>query len=223
MVKKRLFIVFAVLIAILLLYKYLTDFGVIKVIKNVTSANEPGLKVDSYYLTSGLLSAERGDFVTYLRDDPNFGKSLYVHRLCGLESDTLEMKNSVLFVNGKNFDENLELKHNYKISKSEYKRIPKQIIDNEDVNLKINDTLYLISLEDSVVKKYKIKNQRSYFNSQPYILDEFNETWTRDNFGPLVIPEGKVFTLGDNRHNSNDSRFIGLINVEDVRGVIIFK
>ena len=40
----------------------------------------------------------------------------------------------------------------------------------------------------------------------------------RDNFGPVTVPEGQFFFLGDNRDSSNDSRFWGTVPSDYVKG-----
>jgi signal peptidase I len=44
----------------------------------------------------------------------------------------------------------------------------------------------------------------------------------RDNYGPYTVPPGEMFMMGDNRDNSNDSRYWGTLEMDLVKGRAMF-
>lgn len=57
----------------------------------------------------------------------------------------------------------------------------------------------------------------------PYVAgDRRDYRPTRDNWGPLVVPEERYFMLGDNRDNSLDSRFWGFVERGKMKGKPLF-
>lgn len=142
--------------------------------KAVYGARIPGTDL----VTPAFAEPERGDVIVF--HPPHEPEKNYVKRLVGVASDTLEMREKMLYLNGapvfepfvRYLDERGDAVH-------------------PDMEWQSN---HLIA---STPSRY-----------QP----------TRDNWGPIVVPEGRYFVLGDNRDNSEDSRYWGFVSRDQVRG-----
>lgn len=50
----------------------------------------------------------------------------------------------------------------------------------------------------------------------------FQKEGSAQDFGPLVVPPGEIFLLGDNRDASDDSRYWGTVPISQVEGQVLF-
>jgi signal peptidase I len=127
-----------------------------------------------------LADPQQGDVIVFF--PPHEPTKNYVKRVVGLQGDTLEMRDKVLYRNGEPV---VEL----------YARYVDPFSDPADPRMEWQ-------------RAYLPAGKRDWRSYHP----------TRDNWGPLVVPEAKLFTLGDNRDNSEDSRYWGFVDESSVRG-----
>ena len=68
-----------------------------------------------------------------------------------------------------------------------------------------------------IVDKKVFVNGEAFVEPNAVNLDaEYKEA--RDKMGPITVPPGSVFVMGDNRDNSHDSRFWGFVDLKAIRG-----
>ncbi len=210
-------------------------------------------------------------------------KENFVKRCVAVGGDTLEIKDSQVYVNGKPAKAYDGIEHQYFVETGNVPINPKTF---EKLNLNSHDVQlikegYILTLTDKKVEK--IKKMPSVKRIHKMLLPKGNYTssifphdstfkWNRDNFGPLIIPQkgmtidltpkniilykrviqayennnyseknGKIcidgkpidkytfkqnyyWMMGDNRHNSADSRAWGFVPRDHVVGkpVMVF-
>ena len=74
----------------------------------------------------------------------------------------------------------------------------------------------------------EIKNKQLFVNGElqddePYAIHQDGriiprQFSQRDNFGPITVPAHSLFVMGDNRDNSHDSRFWGVVDLKAIKG-----
>src|SRR5690606_34100904 len=151
--KKTLKITLIILGVLFGIYTVLGQTDMLKMYNIPTTANEPGIKLNSKIFVSNLVNFKNGDFVCYKYNNEMLGEHIRVHRLMGKSGDVVEIKNGILFLNDKNVDESINLKHFYTLEPNEFQNLlDKNLIENEDIAYRTNDIIFVF-LIDKIAKE----------------------------------------------------------------------
>ena len=131
---------------------------------------------------------ERGDVVIFKAPPGNHTD--YIKRVIGLPGDTVQMIGGQLVLNGK--------------------LIPKQKIADFELPVTPNTRCIAPQFEATSAEGAAVCHYPRYRETLPggrsyEVLDLF--ATPQDDAPPVIVPEGSVFLMGDNRDNSMDSRF----------------
>lgn len=228
----------APLILIVVLWVIARITGMLNIYKLPTPASEPNIKQGSVVFVSNLKEDIPGNTVAYKSEyndslNPYMKPGdIYLHRMVADEGDVLEMKDAVLYRNGKNFDADKNLLQNYVADENAAAMLPNFAeLENKGLIRQLSKTQYelFLSTKEAVeLNKKGIVLQKVIYENGDFYEGAFkwmkkDSVWTVDNFGPLTIPKGFFFVMGDNRHNAFDSRYVGFIKKENFRGTVLNK
>lgn len=195
--------------------------GVLQYALLPTAGSEPTIKRGGWILMSNLLPYKKNKILVYRQTNTDYPTGNYAQRLVGTEGDKIQIKNGDLFVNDALVNGHFEIKQAYKIDRGFANHLIEKGAAEEDF-FPIDENHYITQLTKKDLKKEYFSERYIITNSEPDIFKTFGKQWSADNFGPLIVPSGKVFFLGDNRNASLDSRFLGFADQEDVIGAVFY-
>ena len=152
---------------------------------------------------------ERGDVVVFR---PPGASGEYIKRVIGLPGDTIEVRGGMLVLNGRS--------------------LPRESRGVSAIPVSLNSPCRVVPPAAPMVRpdtegqpaclypayRETLPNGRSYL-----VLDQVDNP-RADEFGPIRVPDGHVFMMGDNRDDSLDSRFaptemgVGFVPLENLVG-----
>ena len=150
---------------------------------------------------------EQGDVVVFASSD---GKEDLIKRVIGLPGDTIEVRGGRLSLNGR------------PVGRGDAREVSLPVSPNSPCR-RITPRGIAMAATDGDKCVYRSYRETLPSGASYRVIDQVNNAMS-DEFGPVTVPPGQLFLMGDNRDDSLDSRFsaaeggIGLVPLDHVIG-----
>lgn len=154
---------------------------------------------------------QRGDVVVF--NYPEDTSVNYIKRAVGLPGDVVEYKNKVLSVNGQVMADKADGKETYTENTRQY-----GVMD-------IEANAYRENIGDHSFRVLKMVGQPSFIPQAVRASFPFRDNCEYAEDGSsfkCIVPKGHYFMMGDNRDNSEDSRYWGFVDDQLIVGKAFF-
>ncbi len=94
------------------------------------------------------------------------------------------------------------------------------VIKNDGSNPAIQHQLIVKRIIAREGQTVHISGGLLYVNYRP-VMEPYATDTSNESFGPLTVPEGAYFVMGDNRDSSGDSRLFGAVNEDKIIGRVV--
>jgi len=185
-----------------------------------TAGNEPTIKKKSFIVMTNILPYDKFKMIAYNQTNLEYPQGTYVQRLIGTENDEIVIKNGKLYVNNTLID-HFNVKHSYKIDRGYANDLLLKGTEENEI-FQIDKNYFITQLSDKELNDNFFHERLINPNADQDIRKIYHKDWTADNFGPVRVPGGKLFFLGDNRNASLDSRYLGFVDEKDAVGRVIY-
>ena len=132
----------------------------------------------------------RGDIIVfkYQKDE----RVYFIKRVIGVPGDTIQIRSKTLYIN-------------------------QQMIERTAVTGSLAAKVYK-SFDDPKYSSSNLDLFEEHLGNVDHLIMLDKTNFSGDSFGPITVPPGSLFVMGDNRDFSNDSRFWGFVPYRNVKG-----
>ena len=212
------------------LYGVAREFEIIRIFKQTTDGMMPHIAPDQLMISYKWADIAKNDVVTFwdtsivIPGVREATRSAFVGRVIAVGGELFEIRDGVVWINGEATQEAVPVLFSWKISRRDYQANTARF-ETEPQRHRPDTVLAVLTPEKALeIQKFVPMVRfdfRCFPEGFPGIWGPEGAEWTMNHFGPVWVPPGHWFILGDNRDNSEDSRHRGFVPETELIGELI--